>query len=441
MATDMDIDMDLDVGLMEDEAAGPEMEILPEAEVAPDATGPNETPSEDALQPCPQKVHLRGLDDLTTKDIKLFAAEHFSNHEPTNIEWIDDTSANLVYETEDIARDALIAFASTEITDPSQIPTLQSLPAKSHTLRPETRLEVRMAVQGDRKQAGARERSRFYLFNPEFDPAERRKRNGGNKYRDRDDGGYRSRRYDDREHRKRQDGDRDAGFDDTLYDDDEAALAQRAARRDGRRDSVSSGSDYRGRRSRRVRSRGGAGKELFPDRGDKSSGRLRDRSASPPRDNNESLDDARSRSPRRRVRNNAAFENRRSAQMIKARLQEAASAKELFPHTTGINHRRSDAFDAADSTADLFASKMPVPFMDGSSDERPKAGRASEQGRLNIRGAAKASAVHDFAIKGMAPGTSVKELFPAHTNVGKELFADRLGGRGTRRQRAEDLFS
>jgi len=127
--------------------------------------------------------------------------------------------------------------------------------------------------------------------------------------------------------------------------------------------------------------------------------------------------------------------------MIKAQLQEAASAKELFPHTTGINHRRSDAFDAADSTADLFASKMPVPFLDGSSDERPIAGRTSENGRLNIRGVARASAVHDFAIKGMAPGTSVKELFPAHTNVGKELFADRLGGRGQRRQKAEDLFS
>ena len=381
------------------------------------------------------------MDDLTTKDIKLFAAEHFATHEPTNIEWIDDSSANLVYETEDIARDALIALASTEIIDPSQIPTLQSIPAKSLSLHPETRLEVRVAVQGDRKQAGARERSRFYLFNPEYDPAERRKRPGGNKYRDRDDGGYRSQRYDDREHRKRQDGDRDAGFDDSLYDDDEAALARRAARRDGRGDSVSSGSDYRGRRSRHVRARGGAGKELFPDRGDKSSGRLRDRSASPLRDDDESLDDARSRSLGRRTRNTAAFENRRSAQMIKARLQEAASAKELFPHTTGINHRRSDAFDAADSTADLFASKMPVPFMDGSSDERPIARRTYENGRLNIRGVARASAVHDFAIKGMAPGTSVKELFPAHTNVGKELFADRLGGRGQRRQKAEDLFS
>jgi hypothetical protein len=78
--------------------------------------------------------------------------------------------------------------------------------------------------------------------------------------------------------------------------------------------------------------------------------------------------------------------------------------------------------------------------VDGSSDDRPIGARKSEAGRLNIRGVAKASAVHDFAIKGMAPGSTVKELFPAHSNVGKELFADRLGGKGQRRK-AEDLFS
>jgi hypothetical protein len=278
------------------------------------------------------------------------------------------------------------------------------------------------------------------LFNPEYDPTERRKRQGGSRYRDRDDGGYRSRRYDDREHRKRQDGDRDAGFDESLYDDDEVALERRAARRNSRRDSASSGSDT-GRRSHRVRPRGGAGKELFPDRGDKGGGRLRDRSASPLRGDVEPEGHARSRSDGRRRRDSAALENRRSAQVIKARIQEAVSSKELFPHKTGVNHRRSDAFDAADATADLFAKQMPVPFMDGSSDERPIATRKSEAGRLNIRGVAKASAVHDFAIKGMAPGSSVKELFPAHTNVGKELFSDRLEGRGQRRQKAEDLFS
>jgi hypothetical protein len=371
---------------------------------------------------------------------------------PTNIEWIDDTSANLVYETPEIAQEALVAFASAEIANISQIPILQTVSAKSFHLHPQTRLEARLAVIGDRKQAGARERSRFYLFNPEHDPAERRKRAGhrGNKYRDRDDGGYRSQRYDDREHRKRQNGDKEYGFDDSLYDDDEAALAQRAARQNARRDSASSGSDYIARGRRRVRLRGTSGKELFPDLADRSSGRLRDRSASPVHSNNEFQDEDESRRVGGTGPGNAASENRESAKMIKAHLREQASVKELFPHKTEVNHRRSDAFDAADTTADLFAKKMPVPFTDGSTDLRPVAGFSSasrhstrpdsEVGRLNIRGVAKASAIHDFAIKGMAPGSTVKELFPSNSNSGKELFSERLEGRGQRRQKAEDLF-
>ncbi len=44
---------------------------------------------------------------------------------------------------------------------------------------------------------------------------------------------------------------------------------------------------------------------------------------------------------------------------------------ELFPQKAGIRqHRRSDAFDAADETADLFAGRMSVPFTDGSADRR-----------------------------------------------------------------------
>jgi hypothetical protein len=418
----------------------------------PSEAKPNDTSGEDALQPAPQKVHIRGLDDLTTKDIKLFASEYFSAYTPTNIEWIDDTSANLVYETPDIAQEALLAFAAAEISDISPIPILQTVPAKPPPLHPQTKLEVRLAVLGDRKQAGARERSRFYLFNPQYDPAERRKGagyRGETRYRDRDDGGYRSQRYDDRENRKRRNGDAESGFDASLYDDDEAALAHRAARKKARRDSTSSGSDYRGQNSRRARFRGAAGKELFPDRVDRDSGRLRNRSASPVRGSDGFEETVESRDVGKRRRDNAASKNRESAQTIKARLRETASPKELFPHKIGVSHHRSDAFDAADTTADLFAKQMSVPFMDGSSDRHPTndslASRISrrpdsELGRLNIRGVAKASATQDFTIKGIAPNPGVKELFPSRGNAGKELFAERLEGRGLRRQKAEDLF-
>lgn len=406
-------------------------------------SAPNDSSAPDALQPTPTKVHLRGLDNLTTNDIKSFASEYFSTSKPT-LEWIDDASANLVYETPELAQEALIAFAAVEIADVSQLPLLQTLPAKSFPLHPQTNLEVRIAVFGDRKQPGARERSRFYLFNPEFDPAERRKRagqRGGNRYRDRDDGGYRSQRYDEREQRKRQRDDEDAGFTANLYDDDEAAL--NARRKKDRRDSTSSGG-FDERDNRRVRSRGAGRKELFPERGDRDSGRLRDRSASPLRER----DGDREGDARSQRRDMAASANRQKAQMIKAQQRETTAAKELFPNKTA-NLRRSSAFDAADATADLFARQMPVPFMDGGTDQRsntglPLASRISsksniDSGRLNIRGAAKAIATHDFAIKGAADG-GAKELFPSGGNAGKELFSETLEGRGRRRNRAEDLF-
>ncbi|TVY25871.1 Uncharacterized protein LHYA1_G005674 [Lachnellula hyalina] len=457
MAADMDIEMDIDMGLAEGDFAITEIDIVPgtqtssyQQESKPILTAPNDSSDSNAHEFTPEKVHLRGLDNLTTKDIKAFAAEHFDEHSPLRVEWINDTSANLVFESVDIAADALRALAAVDIGDVSQIPVMQAFPTKPFSLHPNTNLEVRAAVVGDRKQAGARESSRFYLMNPKYDPTERRKRGGqrgGNRYRDRDDGGYRSRRYDDREQQNRQDGDRLSGFDSSLYDDDEAALAQRAARGGERQDS-SSGGEFRGPASERSRYRGAAGKELFPERnGDRASGRLRDRSASP-------MNEDRAETPRRRRRDSAASANRLKAQMLKNQLREASVSKELFPQKVGINHRRSDAFDAADETADLFSGKMAVPFTDGSGDNRHEkvdllAPRISRKNWDNdtgftIRGAAKAVQVQKgFNIKGAASGGQVKELFPSHfgDNSGKELFSENLEGRGRRRQKAEDLFS
>ncbi|TVY39490.1 Uncharacterized protein LOCC1_G005770 [Lachnellula occidentalis] len=457
MATDMDIEMDIDMGLAEEDYAITEIDIVPDTQTSsyqqepkPILTAPNDSSDSNALEFTPEKIHLRGLDNFTTKEIKAFAAEYFDEHNPLHVEWIDDTSANLVFESVDIARDALRAFAAVEIGDVSQIPVLQAFPTKPFSLHPNSNLEVRPAVIGDRKQAGARERSRFYLLNPEYDPAERRKRGGqrgSNKYRDRDDGGYRSQRYDDREQQIRQDGDRLSGFDSSLYDDDEAALARRATRRGSDRQDSSTGEESRGQASQRSRYRGAAGKELFPERdGDRASGRLRDRSASP-------VHDGYAETPRRRRRDSAASANRLKAQMIKTQLRDASAAKELFPQKVGINHRRSDAFDAADETADLFSSKMAVPFTDGSGDSRhekvdllaPRISRKNwdNDTGFSIRGAARASQVQQgFTIKGAASGGQIKELFPSHfgDNSGKELFSESLEGRGRRRQKAEDLF-
>jgi len=446
---DMDIEMDIDMGLTEDLGI-PDVEIIPDTtsfsglqEPQPILNTPNDTSDANAHELAPHKVHLRGLDNLTTKDIRAFATEYYGEQRPLHVEWIDDTSANLVYDTADTAKAALTAFSSVEINDVSQIPLLQTISAKSFPQHPDTRLEVRLAVVGDRKQAGARERSRFYLFNPEYDPAERRKRNtrGPRTYRDRDDGGYRSQRYDDQEQQNRE---RNADFDASLYDDDEASRAKRSGGHE-RNDSASSGESRRPRAPRRE-------KELFPERVARGSGRLRSRSASPLRDRDGDQDLVEDRIVERRRRQAAAAEaNRLAAQAIKAKSRDPAVPKELFPSKSSPGHRRSyalDASDPADHTADLFA-RMPIPLTDGSADNRSRGGslasritgKSSEANSsgFSIRGTAMEPPSQVFNIKGAA---RVKELFPATLgeNSGKELFSERLEGRGRRRQKAEDLF-
>ena len=128
-----------------------------EADSAPSAFNPSAAASnslvpaiynEDPLdEPQPDRVHIRGLDDFHTSDIITFASDHFPAHDPAHIQWIDDTSANIVYSSAAVAQEALLAFSQTPITaeDVSiapfqlrlQSPTLpvQPLPFKYASLR------------------------------------------------------------------------------------------------------------------------------------------------------------------------------------------------------------------------------------------------------------------------------------------------------------------
>lgn len=385
------------------------------------------------------KVHLRGLDNLKTSDIKAFASTYFA-YEVERVEWIDDTSANLVYKDATTAAEALRAFSAEDLVDLSQLLPEQSIPTKSLPSQPEIVLSARFAHAGDRKQAGAREKSRFYLMNPEFDRDDRRPRSRPtNKYRNRDDG-YSNRGYTERENRRRMEENVD--FDASLYDDDEASRASRASRqRQGDKESSP------GSLGSRITRRGSRSHDLFSTNGRyRDDGRLRDRSASPTR---EVEDSARSAARK----DDAAATNRAKAQMIKAAMRSDAG-RELFPSKMT---QRSGAFDHAEDAADLFAHKMPrVPFMDGSADTtapdpRSLAARITKDGTgakasqsadagLRIRGAADVLVKQKFAIKGAA---SVKELFPAHSadNSTKELFSNRSSGRLGKRNKAEDLFS
>jgi Nuclear cap-binding protein subunit 3 len=106
---------------------------------------------------------MRGVDNLSTDDVRLFTTTLYSSFE-FKVEWIDDTSLNLVYESADIATSALQALSSAHI---EQLPLTTLRPAK--TLAGEKTIEglkLRIAFVGDKKEKGARDRSRWYLFNP-----------------------------------------------------------------------------------------------------------------------------------------------------------------------------------------------------------------------------------------------------------------------------------
>ncbi|KAI9678870.1 MAG: hypothetical protein M1817_005930 [Caeruleum heppii] len=512
MATDMDIDMDIDLQPDPDDRFIPEPESMAEDTQPPNGlqthSGTNgfgavPTSESDAAHPTPHKIHLRGLDNLHTTEIQAWTNEHFPSDQPTRTEWIDDTSANIVYTTPAVALKALTSLSYIEDGDAASIPTLQERPGKPLSAHPGVRLHIRLAMLSDRKQPGARERSRYYLFHPDQDPAERKQR-GSRSHRDSSQGddrrSYRRRQYDDREHRQRNRNAEDEGFTVDMYDDNAEARATRATRQDENLSSDCS-SMPRHKRVRKRRSRthlnGGPTKELFPDKlRSTAKSTLRGRSASPSRDtmadddhlaltsgsrhqagrlNSEAQLTSEQKLPTSASVTKELFPTRLSPAPGPAGLREGPRKRELFPQKNLSNHRRSGAFDAADETADLFSGKMNVPFMDGASDQRQKSGdllnrigrgRQAKTGRLadrisfadadeapeaqpvgyNILGAAKEKET-GFSIRGAATEPSAASakgdilMRSGGVNAGKELFAERLSGRGVRRRKAEDMFS
>ncbi|KAB5575765.1 hypothetical protein GE09DRAFT_1215520 [Coniochaeta sp. 2T2.1] len=378
----------------------------------------------------PYKVHIRGLDTFTPEDVKAYLAEHFGTTYE-KIEWIDDTSLNLVFDSESVAQGALTALAGVEIADVTQLPPLQSITAKSFSKKPDSNLQIRFATVGDRKIAGAAARSRFYLLHPEYDPEERKRRGEiRGRYRDRDEYGRRGDRGRGRGNGRRTEeriDDYDVNeFDVSLYDDDAPALAKRAAtetraRRgsSARLQRASPGSDEDYKQQNRQ-------KELFPQlkSRDRNGGARRDRSASPMRD---ALDDL--------ARDRAAIRNREQARTVKDRLTRDNTkdnvSKELFPTKVLTGSGGKAQMDQVDTRTVLTSAKLadritprPTEVDSGFSIKGLATKRAPDQG---------------FAIKGQ--GTSVKELFPEKFGTAaKDLFPEKLQGRGRQRQKAEDTW-
>ncbi|KAI4219735.1 MAG: hypothetical protein L6R36_008115 [Xanthoria steineri] len=413
------------------------------------------------------KVHIKGVDDLTTDDVKTFVAEHCSTEVPSRFEWVDDSSINIIYGTPASALRALEAF--TRVPDGQQaasIPTLQLRPAKCLSNRPESRLQVRTAVSTDVKRPRAHEASRFYMMNPEFDPraARIRKRNHTE-----GDGDYHKRRYGDGEHRRRRLQDRESGLMATIYDDTDSMRSKEAASRPSSVSLNSNGSSPPDDRfpQRRCSRHGHSGDYYRPGEATQHSVR-RNRSASPSKHDNTDGAILGRRSRQRTPPTN------RSKELFPVKSTVLSSTKDLFPNksiaadlkkelfptkTGNSHHRRTGAFDAADETTELFAAGMAISDRGGKATAvDPSAGRLRiahpvpqqeahenvEARGITIRGASKRQE-SGVSIRGAARGSlaeTTRELFSSKMggNVGKELFAEKLQGRGLRRKKAEDMF-
>ncbi|KAG8526883.1 uncharacterized protein KY384_008312 [Bacidia gigantensis] len=431
---DMDVDMDIDLGPLDGED---EMQFsLEDPLIAPQGEDRaiSTTASHSPLLMSPEeiaanKVHLRGLDDLSTENIKQYSLEHFGT-QWERLEWIDDTSANLIYHTPDVASNALLHLTDQSVNIPMSISPLDLRPAQPIGCRPGSKLQIRIALITDRKRPRAHETSRFYLMHPEHDPRERKRGEDGRKDNRRD---YRKRRYSDEEDRRRRKYDAEEGFDASMYDDSGPPKAPKGT--------LSSSHERTRRRSHSYR-------------------RSRNRSASPISRNSISPLRHRRRTPPFEVNNREKElfpqKNRQpeGKDLFSNKLAAVTRKKELFPHlTSGNNHRRTDAFDAADETADLFAGRMPVPFVDGASEDKRLSQRTSvfdrspdsrakrddgiDRGRV-LRGGqdrdkhnTTSASLLGISIKGTASQNgTVKDLFPGKFNSGKELFSEKLRGRG-----------
>ncbi|KAK1240641.1 hypothetical protein MKX07_004669 [Trichoderma sp. CBMAI-0711] len=411
---DLDIDMD-DAAADAFQDGNDNHEILPQGDdiLVPDEPEEPGEVADDGQQNeddasttiVPTKIHIKGLDSLHTDDIKSYVKSHYGTVD--RVEWIDDSSANLVFSSEPTARDAFVALSAIDIADATALGLGETVPAKALEGRSEISLQLRFATLADRKQAGAALRSRYYLLHPEHDPEERRRRQQENRtrYRDRDrdrdhrGNGGRRRRYSDEQVET---------FEASMYDD--APQRSRDSRSPERSEPYARGNNR--------------GKELFGDRPAQRSSARRGRSASPRRD-----DDG-----------DAAMDlfasssgNRTQARSIKSRLASETKSKELFPTKSTNRGGQLDQLEKAIGSARLKEEDMPKIVA------RPDAPTGET---LNIRGVANQRAQGKdggFSIKGAA--ANARELFPdrfGSGNAGKELLDM---NRTKRRQRAEDLFS
>lgn len=214
------------------------------------------------------KVHIEGLVDMNTQDVENFARDHFPSDSFRRVEWVNDYSANLIYDTPQAATAALRTLAVSPVEDPLELRL-----AKTSITHPQVELSIRQAVVTDQKVKNAAAQSAFYLNHPEYDPENRPSRGRGGRGRGpRRDGGYGRHR---RSLNELSPG-ADKPFDVNLYDDDPISISARRVP-DGAAGKVSTSLEedlFADRASKRRRT---SDEDLIKNRSD---GRLKDRSRS-----------------------------------------------------------------------------------------------------------------------------------------------------------------
>lgn len=431
MAADADMDIDMNI---DDEEIDPEIVRMRAAAAAIDAraqqqeqesaqndamNGIEQAPEEGEVDPnamVPTKVHLRGLDDLTTKRIEDGAREICNMDLYRRLQWIDDTSANLIFDTGEAAADALAALSADEEGEPLRLRAVKQLEAVGGA-----QLQARMATEADVKVAGAKDRSRFYLMNPDYDPDSRpRKRKNVREHGPR----YKRRREsaDDIFHRR--DSDHGVPFNVDFYDD-----APSAPEPADRTVSRSPAGGYDGRRKNRQ------GEDLFAGRDDGRlrSDRTRDRSASPDREGDGRYGFSEEQPYRRTARQRSATPPRlrRNRENQDARLERS---KELFANrgttsTLKSNGHAPEPRKAPNgNTEDLFLDRT----TNGSRELFPDKAQHRRQEARDIDLDEVATAIGQYNLDGTyetvtynlsGPGRAGRNSNNNDSNAGRDLFA------------------
>ena len=363
-------------------------------------------------------------------------------------------------------------------------------------------LQLRQATTSDVKKKGAHDSSRFYLMNPEKDPREQRNKERRDRiHRNVENGDYRRMHFDDRERKRRRE---EETFDESMYDDDAGVRSaedddRRKKVRFGRREQRDL---FDRRKDGRLRDRSaspmrgdGDGRYGFgsdPDGITTQQRRVRQRSFSPARRGNAGKELFATKSTLAPAANIELFPNKTSTSSSAGMLNSGgttgthshSSSMELFPDKVRkSHHRRSGAIDASperfatngherprslaerittsSNPADRISGGRPA-SSGGSLADRitPRSGsladritRDDEDRGISIRGNSglsikgRAAAAEDnFSIKGASAannGSAVRELFPVKANAGnagKELFGEKLKGRGGARPTAASYY-